>query len=356
METAEKKAFVFDTNFIIQTKALNEVIQNLSDRFSVYVTQVSVEERIAQECRRVISRYRELDVLKEKFDGIATITITKPCEKEQETYRNGMQRKYNDTFKDHLIPFAKDADMFSAVLERAYNKKPPFLSEDNASDKGFKDALIWESILLFFKDNGENEVLLITDDNGFSKNADSLCAEFSEVTGKTLSIHPNVYYRELLKPELVEEPTPPPPIANVEKLREKIHSVIYDICYVESEDSWGNPISCETFVLNKQVDSTYAGVVFENLKKTRDDHLFEINLPASAFLELDDRITDTDYLVPMTAIDNAVKLYDEMTRQYPDYFEQFLAAAVSILNQNYRDAKPANIIQELADMDGELPF
>ena len=120
--------------------------------------------------------------------------------------------------------------------------------------------------------------------------------------------------------------------------------MIYDICYVESEDSWGNPISCETFVLNKQVDSTYAGVVFENLKKTRDDHLFEINLPASAFLELDDRITDTDYLVPMTAIDNAVKLYDEMTRQYPDYFEQFLAAAVSILNQNYRD------------MDGELPF
>lgn len=43
----EKTAFVFETNFIIQVKNLDEVVENLRDKFSVYVAQVSIDERIA---------------------------------------------------------------------------------------------------------------------------------------------------------------------------------------------------------------------------------------------------------------------------------------------------------------------
>ena len=44
----EKKVFIFDTNFIIENKKLNEVVEKLCKDFDVYVTQVSVDERIAQ--------------------------------------------------------------------------------------------------------------------------------------------------------------------------------------------------------------------------------------------------------------------------------------------------------------------
>lgn len=47
----EKKAFVFDTNFIIQNKDMTKVVSSLQGGFTVYVTQVSVEELIAQQCR-----------------------------------------------------------------------------------------------------------------------------------------------------------------------------------------------------------------------------------------------------------------------------------------------------------------
>lgn len=47
----KKDAFVFDTNFIIKEKKLDEVIANLQDKFIVYITQVSINERIAQQCR-----------------------------------------------------------------------------------------------------------------------------------------------------------------------------------------------------------------------------------------------------------------------------------------------------------------
>lgn len=41
---AEKKAFVFDTNFIIQNQNLNDALDKLKEKFSIYITQVSIDE------------------------------------------------------------------------------------------------------------------------------------------------------------------------------------------------------------------------------------------------------------------------------------------------------------------------
>lgn len=43
----KKKAFIFDTNFIIQNKNLEEVLDKVKEQFFVYVAQVSIDERIA---------------------------------------------------------------------------------------------------------------------------------------------------------------------------------------------------------------------------------------------------------------------------------------------------------------------
>ena len=52
--------------------------------------------------------------------------------------------------------------MFSSIIERCNKRLPPFISDKGASDKGFKDCLLWLSVLDFFKDNGENKVVFIT--------------------------------------------------------------------------------------------------------------------------------------------------------------------------------------------------
>lgn len=38
---------------------------------------------------------------------------------------------------------------FDSIVDRAFEKKPPFEGKDKKSDKGFKDALLWESIFEF---------------------------------------------------------------------------------------------------------------------------------------------------------------------------------------------------------------
>ena len=45
----EKKAIVLDTNFIIEHKKdLRNVVEKLSSFFDVYVTQISISERLSQ--------------------------------------------------------------------------------------------------------------------------------------------------------------------------------------------------------------------------------------------------------------------------------------------------------------------
>lgn len=354
----DKKAFVFDTNFIIQTRAIDEVIANLSDRFSVYVTQVSVEERIAQQCRDQKARYNDLENLKNKCRDIATISLIKPYEELRKSYQAGIQKKYEDAFGDRLIPLSKDGAMLSSILDRANYKVAPFLSDSNASDKGFKDALIWESLISFFKDNGESEVIFITDDAGFTKNAAVLIEEFTKVTGKKLSIQPNSYYKELLKPELVEESISEPitkePDFDVGKMREIINEAMSRMCYTLRYSDYGDEYHVETFTINQQVDNDYIAQMLSNIDAKYREHIFETELPASLVLDLDNRVIDGEANIEIAAIEEVLGIYRRIFENHPDYLNQFYSAVAAAINQHYRKQVEFQYLTD--DDDSELPF
>ncbi len=346
----EKKAFVFDTNFIIQNGQLTDVVANLSDRFTVYVTQISIDERIAQQCRELKSLFDGIGDVCKKYGKIADIKVTSSYEVREADYHAGIQKNYDELFKDRIIPFSKDADTFRRVLDRANRKLPPFATDENASDKGFKDTLIWLSLIDYFKSSGESEVVFVSDDKGFSKAEAALCEEFSEETGKSIAFKSNSYYKEILKPELVEEAPAPIPPPNLEEIRQRIESVITDLCYVQLEAPWGYDDWKKTFTISQFVDADYARVVFEELQKKRDNHIFEQSIRATDILGLDSRVVDTDQKIPMLAVDNALQLYKDLAENYPAFVTQFFSAVAEIINRNYMAA-----FAEVEE-DGELPF
>lgn len=92
---AEKKAFVFDTNFIIQNQNLNDALDKLKEKFSIYITQVSIDERIAQNCRDLKGQFDDAEKCKLKFIHFATISFKKTYEEEsgfyQKEYRQNMR-------------------------------------------------------------------------------------------------------------------------------------------------------------------------------------------------------------------------------------------------------------------------
>lgn len=354
---SEKKAFVFDTNFIIQNKALNEVIENLSDRFVVYVTQVSIDERIGQRCRELKARFDEVEKIRTSSADIATISIPHTYEEKERLLAQRIQEGYERTFKEHIIPFSKSADMLSAVYTRAINKIPPFLSDDNASDKGFKDALIWESMLSFFKTDGEQEIIFVTDDKGFQKNMKNLCSEFTEQTGKTITIHENSYYKELLKPELAEEAVvtkPEMPKIQLNDIREKIHSVTHELCYtVEYDESWG-PYEISTFSISQKVDEEYVAEMFERMEWVYQNNIFTTEFSASQIMDLDGRFSNSTVRITINTIEEALRLKESIEKNTPEYLKQFYAAVAANINLHYiEDNSEQN---PSATDDDNLPF
>lgn len=346
----KKKAFVFDTNFIIENLNLDEVVANLSDEFTVYVTQVSIDERIWQKYLIMKNKYEKLTALTDEYRDIASIRINIPLDKRFEAEKEVTLKGYIDLFGQNIISFSSDNITLSKILDRVYKKVPPFLSVDGASDKGFKDSLIWLSILEYFQSSGEDEVVFVTNDNGFRKNTDALCKEFNEFTGKNISIKDNIYYKSQFEIKESETITAMQdyPIPDVNQLRDRIHDVIYSLCGVNNADYWGNPEYDKTFILTQRVDSAYMEYVFTHLQQDIKDHIFETAIPAEKILGLDDRVIN-GVSISMSALEDSLLLYKEIQQKLPDYLPQFYSAAATIINSNYIDP-------HIVDIEDAPPF
>lgn len=353
-----KKAFVFDTNFIIQHPDLDKVQDNLKEQYSIYIAQVSIDERIAQECRDLKSCFDEAKKCEAKFSRFATIHYDKTYNDICKFYQMGIQGKYEKYFEKHIIPFSKDEGTLSTIIDRANKRLPPFSAAKDASDKGFKDCLLWLSMLSYFKANGETEILFLTDDkSAFRNNAEMLEEEFRDTTGKAIKINPNIYYNELLKKSEEPYPTPEPEratIPNLETLRANIEDTAEAIRGVNYENYFGDPQWSQTFTTSVPFDKEYTKAIFDGLESEIAEHIFEKSIPATKVLDSDGRILDGDMEIPMQSLENAFKLYQFVLDKYSQYSDQFFDAVTKILNRNYKT--PPTVLCAPTDEDGNLPF
>jgi hypothetical protein len=115
------------------------------------------------------------------------------------------------------------------------------------------------------------------------------------------------------------------------------------------ENPYGYPDWERTFILSEKVDSDYMEAVFTHLKQDIRDNLFEIAIPAKKILELDDRVTN-GLSIPMSALEDALLLYEEVHQELPEYLPQFYSATATIINGNYIEPQ----INEVDD--DEPPF
>ena len=74
------------------------------------------------------------------------------------------------------IPIASN-NRFESIVNRAFSKLPPFEGKDKKSDKGFKDALLWESVLEFALKHHNSKIIYYSKDNAFGE---FLLKEFAE--------------------------------------------------------------------------------------------------------------------------------------------------------------------------------
>lgn len=350
----EKKAIILETNFIHQNaKVLNQVVEQLEKHGVVYVTQVSVDERIARSLRDLRKQYQEL---KEKSGTeckyYVDIRFTKTIDEAEKYYRTGIQKKYERIFPGKIIPFSKSGATLERVLQRANDKIAPFNDDEKASDKGFKDSLIWLSIIDYFKENGEKEIVFITDDSGFRNKVNDLEKEFLENTGKKIEIKPNSFYKELIIEEKPSKPKKTEPLPDFRALRFELESAFDSITLTQEEDYYGSYSLVSAFHIYDYVDEKYAELFFAELRDTIDAHIFERMISPSVFFGINETEVDDVADVPVENFEKVLRLFERIKKDYVQYLKPFYTAFAQAVNNNRKD-KP----QMLGPISSEeIPF
>lgn len=355
---SELKALIFDTNFIIQNNNLNHVVEQLKEKYAVYIAQVTIDERIGQQCRDLKTKYDEAEKNKKKYEFFATLEFIKSYEEMCDLYKKSIQEKYEKCFDKNIIPLKKEVKTLNTIIERANKRIPPFSANKNASDKGFKDCLLWLAVLSYFKNKGEKEVIFLTDDNAaFLNNKDYLEKEFKDITNKTISIKQNEYYKEISnKQEACElEKTindDSEEMPNLSVFRNELDNVVKGLREIEELDFYGNSQWIQTFKTSIPFDKNYMKDVFSELYSNLSKYIFETTIPASSILDHDGRVVDLDAEVPMENFEKVLQIYKTVQQKYPQYIEQFFEAVAKILNNNYDPSLNSNNLED----EGYFPF
>ncbi|MDR0462540.1 MAG: PIN domain-containing protein [Christensenellaceae bacterium] len=335
-----KLVIIPDTNFIREhTSDFIEVLKVLKKHGDVFMSEITIEERIAQERIEIRRDYAKIEEVKSKYSHIADVSFKQSLEDRIKTRVETLLKNYKSVIGDNIIKFDKSEKEFSLVLERAYDKIPPFSQssqgDKNPSDKGFKDTLLWFSLLRYFEKERGKEVILITNDNGFIKNAEYLQKEFADITGCKIQICGGEYYQGLIAEKTTtktEKEKIKSELSAIElhELRKEINETMDDICTI-----WDNEIGEQQDTFSVKANGITLNSVeraFENMKNTIDKNIFNAFVSAKDFWGED--IYRGIYNISIEKYIRLNALYENIKNNYGQYLPQFFHTVQSIINRN----------------------
>ncbi|MFA4824995.1 MAG: PIN domain-containing protein [Methanoregula sp.] len=209
-EKTKKRIFVFiDTNLvyskemdynIFRSNFLNQIIilrNFFSERIEsteilLILPYTVVRERYKQKYDLL---YKEMDEiikklkLLQKKDFFKTDITIKELEKNQKNLEKKIERAGNDYLKSNSILITSDcpAEFFERIKNKAYTKEKPF---DNKEIDGFKDALIWYSLINYLKTQNisKNDHIFLFTNNSRDFKSDNTLKEFKAIFGTDIKI------------------------------------------------------------------------------------------------------------------------------------------------------------------------
>ena len=189
---------IFDTNVLFQeyekkadfiSFSFNATFENVIDM----INQLDIYNQVTVAIPSVVWNEMEKQII-EKHDELLLSyknTITKKLFPEYSVQENPAIN-YPEYIKTKIVEYKEEisrglnkviempiasSSRFESIINRAFSKLPPFEGKNKKSDKGFKDALLWESVLEFALKHPKLKIIYYSKDNAFGK---FLLEEFME--------------------------------------------------------------------------------------------------------------------------------------------------------------------------------
>lgn len=157
---------------ILKTLKLND----LEYEIEIFFPEIVLLEMISHHEQKLIKELGQLKKINEELDNFEDISITGFINFNYENYCDELKKKYLKDLKIIKIPSNKSL-LFDYILEMSLKKKPPFI--DGKSDKGFKDSILFLSLLEFAESKIYDKYVLFSNDKGFINNKNKLKSQFS---------------------------------------------------------------------------------------------------------------------------------------------------------------------------------
>ncbi len=177
--SVKKDCFLNLINFVSEN--------NFARNVKIAVPRIVLEEIQKQQKDMFRSQEQKLEQTFLPFQGLEGFSLIKPKNFNYEEFLditcNNFVGKYN------LIPIDfPDNLVLPKLIKKVINKDKPFYK--NEADSGFKDAILWESLLKYAKEHPNERYILLTNDNALKD--DSLKSEFESETHTKLEIKENL--------------------------------------------------------------------------------------------------------------------------------------------------------------------
>lgn len=180
---------VFDTNILYESTdsscnfcdfKFNKMFNNVQERIEQYdlteyvyigISKIVWKELHNQRFNNYSEKKSELDKItsKYRFPGFelkqTELDYADYLVKQIDDYKKKLG-KYQTKIVEIDLP---SNSRFQSIIRRALDKKPPFEGEKKKSDKGFKDSLIWESLLDYKYSHPNHKIALYTRDGLFNE-------------------------------------------------------------------------------------------------------------------------------------------------------------------------------------------
>jgi hypothetical protein len=360
------KCIIFDSNFLYENKDLKKLFDLKKDDEDFYVTDLVIDEIKAR-------NDRTLKDMHNKFSEIVNSNLNQvylklknniDIEKIYVDSSKKIQEYFESFFKENIIyGYSKDK-MYDDLMERVRFKKAPFFDQENSSDKGFKDSLIWMSILFYVSAASYTEYLIVTNDKGFlKKQREALIEEFNTcfADNKLNIINNNEFMKthiaieeDDVKDDKKNNPiiTEKKPTAKriPEQLVKEAKSAVYSFFYYTV---YGNPYNYEEhdenrFVLNRR--PTYDEVIdfIDSLIEIRDDYTFHDQVELiEIFKDLGYKYVNQRESLEINVFNDFINMFVAVKNEFPENLD----ALVKYCIDNFCEVKNLDL-----EIEEDLPF
>ena len=178
----------FKMNKTYQTLEKTIERYGLSDNVKILLPTIVLSELKKQQIDKYQEKLELIQNVARDFMGIPDFALNVPNIKYEELISAEIESFSKNKFVK-IIDMPLDTEVFGQIIDRAIQKRAPFCGAQNNSDKGFKDVLVWESIVAFAKENPGRYLYLSKNQKDFPEN---LSTEFFN---RTMSVI-DIFYKE----------------------------------------------------------------------------------------------------------------------------------------------------------------